>query len=28
MITMFEKGGPVMYPLLLCSLVALTFIIE
>ena len=28
MITMFQKGGPVMYPLLLCSLVALTFIIE
>jgi biopolymer transport protein ExbB len=28
MITIFQKGGPVMYPLLLCSLVALTFIIE
>jgi biopolymer transport protein ExbB len=28
MLTFFEKGGPVMYPLLLCSLVALTFIIE
>jgi biopolymer transport protein ExbB len=23
-----EKGGPIMYPLVLCSLVALTFIIE
>jgi biopolymer transport protein ExbB len=28
MIQLIEKGGPVMYPLLLCSLVCLTFIIE
>jgi biopolymer transport protein ExbB len=28
MLTFFFKGGPVMYPLLLCSLAALTVIIE
>ncbi|MFP3869931.1 MAG: MotA/TolQ/ExbB proton channel family protein [Syntrophobacteria bacterium] len=28
MLVFIQKGGPVMYPLLLCSLVALTFIIE
>ncbi|HDZ89868.1 MAG: MotA/TolQ/ExbB proton channel family protein [Deltaproteobacteria bacterium] len=28
MIEIFEKGGPVMYPLLACSLMALTVIIE
>jgi biopolymer transport protein ExbB len=28
MIDMFIKGGPVMYPLLLCSLVSLTVILE
>jgi biopolymer transport protein ExbB len=28
MFEFIEKGGPIMYPLLLCSLVALTFIIE
>ena len=28
MLTLFHKGGPVMYPLLLCSLAALTVIIE
>ena len=28
MITMVEKGGSAVYPLLLCSLVARTFIIE
>jgi len=28
MIEIFQKGGPVMYPLLACSLIALTVIIE
>ena len=28
MIHIFIKGGPVMYPLLACSLIALTVIIE
>ena len=28
MLDLFQKGGPVMYPLLLCSLAALTVIIE
>ena len=28
MVDFFIKGGPVMYPLLACSLIALTVIIE
>ena len=28
MLELFENGGPVMYPLLLCSIIALTVIIE
>jgi len=28
MIDIFIKGGPIMYPLLLCSIIALTVIIE
>ncbi len=28
MITLFQSGGPVMYPLLLCSLVMLTVVLE
>ncbi len=28
MMVIFEKGGPVMYPLLFCSIVALTVVIE
>jgi biopolymer transport protein ExbB len=28
MLIFFQKGGPVMYPLLLCSMISLTFIIE
>lgn len=28
MVIFIQKGGPVMYPLLICSLVSLTFIIE
>ena len=28
MINLFIKGGPIMYPLLVCSIIALTVIIE
>jgi len=28
MINLFIKGGPIMYPLLICSIIALTVIIE
>ena len=28
MLIFMQKGGPVMYPLIVCSLVSLTFIIE
>ncbi len=28
MLVIFQKGGPVMYPLLACSIISLTVIIE
>ena len=28
MLDLFQKGGPVMYPLLACSIIAMTFVIE
>ena len=28
MLTLFQKGGPIMWPLLVCSLIALTVVVE